>query len=82
MLTLVNIIKNNSTIEADYIPESTEMKAHVKLDFLSDNYEAEEISEYGAMYGAMALRGLRRILAELDNGIINMVPKEKTVMWY
>lgn len=82
MLTLVNIIKNNSTIEADYIPESTKMKAHVKLDFLSDNYEAEEINEYGAMYGAMALRGLRKILAELDNGIISIVPKEKTVMWY
>lgn len=82
MLTLINIIKNSNTIEADYIPESAETKAHVKLDFLSDKYEAEEIGEYGAMYGAMALRGLRKILAELDNGVISIVPNEKTVMWY
>jgi hypothetical protein len=82
MLKLINITRNNNIIEADYIPENGEEKAHVKLDITTDAQFVENIEAYGSMYGRMALNGLRRTVEELDSGKIDKVPAERTVMWY
>ena len=82
MLKLINIIKNENIIEADYIPEQSELKAHVRLNITNDEYEVENINEYGSMYGRMALSGLRRTIEELNKGKIIEVPKERLVAWY
>lgn len=82
MLTLINIVKNDNFIEADYIPESSSYKAHVSLNLLTKEYSAEDIQEYGLMYSRMAVNGLKRTVEELNKGTITDVPKERVVMWY
>lgn len=82
MLTLVNIIKNNDVIEADYIPESSNYKAHIALDLLTEEYSAENIQEYGSMYSRMAANGLLRTVKELNEGKITGIPEKRIVMWY
>lgn len=82
MLKLVNIVKNNNFIEADYIPESSNKKAHAKLNLITDEISAEIIEEYGSMYSRMAVNGLKRILDEINVGKIGEIPKERIVMWY
>lgn len=82
MLTLINMVKTDDNIEADYIPEDGNVKAHVKLNVLSDEYDAEEIQDYGSMYVRMALNGLRRISDELQSGKIAELPSKRVVMWY
>jgi hypothetical protein len=75
-------VKNDDVIEADYIPEHSEKKAHVALNVSTDDYTVEDIDEYGSMHSRMALNGLRRMIEELQKGKIKEVPKEKIVMWY
>lgn len=82
MLKLINIVKNDNVIEADYIPEHSEKKAHVTLNVSTNDYSAENIDEYGSMYSRMAVNGLRRMIEELQKGKIKEVPKEKIIMWY
>lgn len=82
MLKLINIKKGDNLIEADYIPESSNLKAHISLNIESQEYNAEEIEEYGAVYSRMAANGLIRTLDELNNGKIKTPPKERLVMWY
>ena len=82
MLKLVNIVKNNNRIEADYIPENSSKKAHISLDTDTHEYSAENIEEYGEIYGRMAANGLIRTLNELEKNKISSIPKERLVMWY
>lgn len=82
MLKLINITKNENIIEADYIPEESNKSAHVKLNISTDDFNAENIEEYGSMYSRMALFGLRKTVDELNSGKINKIPKERLVMWY
>lgn len=82
MLKLINITKRDDIIEADYIPESSSLKAHVTLNLTSGKSSVEIIEEYGSTYSRMAINGLKRTLEELDKGKINEVPKERFVMWY
>lgn len=82
MLKLINIIKGTNTIEADYIPEQSELKAHVKLNLLNDSEEIEKIEDFSAIYGRMAINGLSRTLEEYEKSIILEIPKERIVMWY
>ena len=82
MLKLVNITKNDKFIEADYIPESSNEKAHVVLDLTTGESKSEVIEEYGSMYSRMAVNGLLRIMDELNRGKISEIPKERLVMWY
>lgn len=82
MLKLINITNNEQTIEADYIPESTELKAHISLDKKTKKYNAEVVENYNYSYPRMAANGLIRTLEELDSGLIDQTPKERLVMWY
>lgn len=82
MLKLINITKNENIIEADYIPEKSDKKAHVSLDIATDESNCDIIDEYGSMYARMALNGLRRTVKELNKGKINNIPEERIVMWY
>lgn len=82
MLKLINIVKNENTIEADYIPEQSAQKGHVILNVSTYEGDGDIIDSYGSMYVGMAISGLRRILRELKNKKINDIPKERLVMWY
>lgn len=82
MLKLINLKMNENIIEADYIPEQSNEKAHISLNVLTDEHGTEKLEGYGSMYARMALSGLRRTLEELESGKISEVPKERTVMWY
>ena len=82
MLKLINIIKNKNIIEADYVPEQSDKKAHVSLNMVTNEFNYDVIDEYGTMYARMALNGLRRTLEEFNKGKINNIPKERAVMWY
>lgn len=80
MLKLVNIRKNENIMEAEYIPESSDLKAHVSLDIETGEGDYELIEEYGWEYGRMAISGLRRTLEELKAG--KEMRTERLVMWY
>lgn len=80
MLKLVNIVKNDNIIEADYIPEHSDKKAHVVLNISTGEYDVESIKDYGSMYSRMAINGLQRTANELKEN--KSIPKERTVMWY
>lgn len=82
MLKLVNIKNNEDTIEADYIPESSELKAHISLNKDTNEYVSESLEDYGYQYERMAANGLIRTLRELISGDIVEAPKERLVMWY
>ena len=82
MLKLINIKMTDDVIEADYIPEDSDKKAHVSLDTQEGKVIAEIIDEYGKMYSRMAVNGLQRISSELKSKKITDVPKERLVMWY
>ena len=82
MLKLINIIKNNDKLEADYIPESSDKKAHISLNIMTHDYTADDIEEFGSEYSRMAANGLIRTLEEFDSGKRNKLPSERLVMWY
>lgn len=82
MLKLINMAKNDNSIEADYIPENSNIKAHATLNFTTVKSSAEIIEEYGSMYSRMAINGLKRTLEELSKGKISEIPEERIVMWY
>lgn len=82
MLKLINIAKNNNTIEADYIPETSLKSAHISLDINTNKFNAEIIDDYGSMYSRMAANGLIRTLNELKSGKRKELPSERLVMWY
>ena len=82
MLKLINIIKGEKIIKAEYIPESSSKKAQIALDIETQDYTAEEIAEFGSVYSRMAANGLIRTLEELKNGKRKEVPRERLVMWY
>lgn len=82
MLKLINIKVNDDILEADYIPEDSDKKAHVSFNTKKNEANTEVIVKYGAMYGRMAINGLQRIASELESGKITDVPKERLVMWY
>lgn len=82
MLQLINITKTNNTIEADYIPENSNLKAHALIDLITGESSADVIEEYGSMYSRMAINGLKCTLDELKKGTIEKVPEKRTVMWY
>ncbi|MCM1008853.1 MAG: hypothetical protein NC485_13235 [Ruminococcus flavefaciens] len=82
MLKLINIKKTDNIIEADYIPESSQQKAHVSLNVSTNEISVETIEDFGSMYERMAINGLKRTIEELNNGKINKVPEERVVMWY
>ena len=82
MLTLINIIKNENGIEADYIPENGDKRAHIQINTLNNVCYAEDIQPYGSMYSRMAINGLKKILSEIQKGIIAELPKKRVVMWY
>lgn len=76
MLKLINIKRSEATIEADYIPEDSEEKAHITLDIQTKQYEADVLPEYGAMYARMAANGL---IKETDEPSPD---GKRLVMWY
>lgn len=82
MLKLVNIKNNEKTIEADYIPESSDLSAHISLNKETKEYEAETIENYEWCYRRMAANGLIKTLEELNSGLIMEAPSERLVMWY
>lgn len=82
MLTLINIKKTNNIIEADYIPESSNLTVHAMLNFETGDEKFETIDEYGGTYGRMAINGLKRIISDLKSEKITVIPENKTVMWY
>lgn len=82
MLKLKNIAIGLTKIEADYIPEGSDKSAHITLDIKTRNYAAENIEEFGSMYGRMAANGLIRTLEELKSGKRKEIPSERLVMWY
>jgi len=82
MLKLINIVKNENNIEADYIPEQSNQKGHVILNSLTREGNGDIIDSYGTMYLSMALSGLRRILNEISDNKITEIPTEKMVVWY
>lgn len=82
MLQLINITKTNNTIEADYIPENSDLKARALINLITGESSADVIEEYGSMYSRMAINGLKRTLDELKRGTIKIVPEKRTVMWY
>lgn len=82
MLKLINIKHNKDVIEADYVPEDSNIKGHVSLNKTTGDSHADVIEKYGTMYSRMAVNGLRKTLDELKNGSIKEVPKERLVMWY
>lgn len=43
MLKLINIVKREKVIEADYIPESSNKSAHISLDIETETYTADNI---------------------------------------
>ncbi len=74
MLKLINIKDDKDTIEADYVPESSSVKAHVSLHKTSKDGHADVIEGYGTMYSRMAVNGLKRTLDELNSGVLKAVP--------
>lgn len=82
MLKLINIKKDDETISADYVPENSGIQAHISLNFITREHKDEEIPGYGAMYSAMALNGLRKIIKELQTNEISEVPKTRNVVWF
>lgn len=80
MLKLINIVKNDNIIEADYIPECSNKKAHVMLNITNNEYKVEKIEEYGTVYSRMAVNGLRRTVDEIEKN--KNIPEERVVMWY
>lgn len=82
MLKLVNIKMNERFIEADYIPEDSSKKAHVRLSISSDEDSFDVVDGFGRNYGRMAVVGLQRTLDELASGVRTELPNERTVMWY
>ena len=82
MLKLINIKMTDNVIEADYVPENSDKKAHVSLDTQEGKVMSEIIDEYGKTYSRMAVNGLQRISSELKSKKITDVPKERLVMWY
>lgn len=72
----------NNVIEADYVPENSNLTAHVTLNSDTCNENFEIISEFGGTYGRMAVNGLKRIISDLNSGKITAIPKSKIVMWY
>lgn len=82
MLKLINIVKNEKYIEADYIPENSTKSAHISLDLKTHDYSAEDIENYGSTYSRMAANGLIRTLDEINSGKRKEIPTERNVMWY
>lgn len=82
MLKLINIKIVNNYIEADYIPESSDLICHISLNIDTHHYEAEALEQYGETYPRMAANGLIRTINELKSGSRNVLPKERLVMWY
>ena len=82
MLKLINIAIGLKKIEADYIPENSDKSAHITLDIKTRDYTAENIKEFGSMYGRMAANGLIKTLDELKSGKRKDIPSERVVMWY
>lgn len=82
MLKLINIKMNDDILEADYIPEDSNKKAHVSVNKNTGEITAEVIDEYGKMYSRMAVNGLDRIWNELKSKKISSLPEERLVMWF
>ena len=79
MLKLINIKRDDSFIEANYIPEDSKEIGYVKIN-MSDNMviEAKKTSLDGNMnmYFAHAREKLRDMKNDVD------LPGERLVMWY
>lgn len=82
MLKLTNIRVDDEVIEADYIPESSDMTAHVSINRNTSEATAEKIEEFGGMYSTMAKNGLKHILENFVKSGGKELPTEKLVMWY
>ena len=82
MLKLINIKEVKNIIEADYIPEQSNISAHVRLNTANNEYTVDSVSGYGTMYNRMAINGLRRTVDEFKSGRIKAIPNERIVMWY
>ncbi|MEA4830995.1 MAG: hypothetical protein VB118_00080 [Oscillospiraceae bacterium] len=78
MLKLINIIKNDSCISADYIPEDSYERGSISVD-LSGNVLYEKATTLDGdlkMYFSHARKALFMLLHE------DSIPNEKIVIWY
>lgn len=80
MLKLVNITKNDNVIEADYIPESSDLKAHASYNMETGEESYEVLDEYDGTYGRMAINGIKMTIEEFEES--GKLRKERVVMWY
>lgn len=82
MLKLVNIKMNDAIISADYIPETSELKGYVALNYITSERTFEEVSDYGPEYIRMAFQGLKKIIDRLNSGEYSELPKTMPMIWY
>ena len=82
MLKLVNIVKNDDYIEADYIPENSTEMAHVRYSITTGKGDFDLVDGYSGVYGRHAIEGLKRTISELESGGRKELPEERLVMWY
>lgn len=81
MLRLINIKAHDDTLEADFVPEDTEIIGHVTYNKNTGDRSWDVVDEYYS-YGSMAACGLRGIKEDMESGAVSELPATRTVMWY
>ena len=76
MVRLINIKQDKTVIEADFIPEDSEISGHIVLDKATQDYKADEVKGFDGIYARMAANGLIKELKE------NTGETTRLVMWY
>lgn len=82
MLRLTNIKINGDYIEADYVPEDSNKKGHVRLGIKDDSEDGTKVEGYEFGYIRHAYNGLKDTLNDYKSGKIKELPAQRLIMWY
>lgn len=81
MLKLKNIKITDAYIEADYIPECSSERGHIKMNRVTKEIDVRSVIGFSDTYTRMAINGLERILYDIKKDP-SYTPNERLVMWY
>lgn len=79
MLKLINILKTDNFIKADYLPEGGDEIGHIKIDTSSNVMVESKETSFDTPFPTY-LSHAKRALEDLAKK--ESIPTEKLVMWY
>jgi len=79
MLKLVNIKKNNTYIEADYIPEDSDEMGYVRVDFARREILESRLTSFDEVIATYRRHAFSTLLKLAD---ADVMPERYPVAWY